>query len=88
MRTLINTIRYGWDAARVIRLIIGLLVLTLAAFRADQMMLFFGGWLTLMPLLNASCCGVGGCDINQSKDNQKSTAGAVEITNFEEVKNQ
>lgn len=86
LKSVINSMRYGWDAGRVIRLSIGLLVLGIAAYQFDKLMMVMGGWLVLLPLLNVSCCGTGGCDINHVPKSQRSGQQETEVTSFEEVK--
>lgn len=85
MNKLFLTLRHGWNAARAIRVGIGLAVLVLAAIQHDKIMLFFGGWLTLMPLLNLSCCGSGGCDIDHSKTRTKSIDNDPGSVTFVEI---
>jgi len=85
MQSILNSIKYGWSAARVTRLMIGVLVFAWAAFSADGMMMVLGGWLALMPLLNFSCCGSGGCDIDQENKSKISLNKQPEVTNFEEI---
>lgn len=86
MKTIIETLRCGWDTPRVIRVLVGLAVLLPGAVQGDSVLLFFGAWLTLLPLLNLSCCGAGGCDVNHSKPKQVSDMADDKIKNFDEVK--
>jgi len=86
MKALFMQIISGWNVARATRLGLGLAVSALAIFQQNKMMAFMGLWLTITPLLNVSCCGSGGCDINHANIPDKSVETEAETVTFEEVK--
>jgi len=86
VKKLTQTIRYGWNAGRTMRLFAGLLVLTMGIYRFDYPALLLGAWFTFLPLLNRGCCGAGGCDIDQKNKSKMSLNYQAEMTNFEKIK--
>lgn len=86
MKTIIDTLRYGWDVSRILRMLMGIAVLILGWVQHDNLMLLFGAWLILLPLFNLARCGAGGCDVNQSPPKQGSVIPGDKIKNFGEVK--
>lgn len=67
MKTILTT---GWNLMRMIRLIMGIVVVIFAIRRHDMFLGLAGGFLVLMSLLNAGCCGVSGC-ANQKREVMK-----------------
>jgi hypothetical protein len=53
----------GWNVMRVIRLVLGLIILVQGIMARDAMYGFFGVFLTFLALVNVGCCGVGGCSV-------------------------
>ena len=51
-----------WDAARIIRLLLGVLIAIYSISTKDYMFLVLGGLLLFQAIMNISCCGSGECD--------------------------
>jgi hypothetical protein len=49
----------NWDAARIIRLVLGLGIGIFAVAKAEYIFLAFAIWIFLQGLFNLSCCGTG-----------------------------
>lgn len=64
MKTLLTT---GWSFMRILRLIMGTAVIVVAIVRHDMLLGLAGGFLVLMSVLNAGCCGTSGCSIPKDK---------------------
>ena len=72
----------NWNLMRIIRLILGIVIIV-QGFQAHQwMFVALGGLFTLMPLFNVGCCSTVGCGTNYS---QRKSTGTEDIT-YEEVK--
>lgn len=72
----------NWNLMRIIRLVLGVVVIVQGIQANEWMLVVLGGLFTLMPVFNIGCCGTAGCS-TRSYDvgkNEKSQ----EIT-FEEV---
>ena len=50
-----------WDAARIIRLLLGVLIAIYSISTKDYMFLVLGGLLLFQAIMNISCCGSGEC---------------------------
>lgn len=51
-------IRYGWDFPRILRLIIGLALITMAIITKDWTIALLGGFFSVQSVLNMGCCGI------------------------------
>lgn len=72
----------NWNFMRIIRLVLGIVIIV-QGFHAQQWMLAaLGGLFTLMPLFNIGCCGATGCNTTYSTSKAKNT----EDITYEEVK--
>lgn len=72
----------NWNLMRIIRLILGIVIIA-QGFQAHQwMFVALGGLFTLMPLFNVGCCSTAGCGTNYSS---RKPTGTEDIT-YEEVK--
>lgn len=71
----------NWNIFRLLRLILGVMVLVQGIISTELVWIIFGSMLTLLPLLNAGCCSASSCNIpSQPNKNQPE-----EIT-YEEVR--
>ncbi len=68
MKTIIAT---GWNFMRILRLIIGIAVMVFAVRNHDLLLGLGGGFLVLMSVFNAGCCGTGGCSTGSCKVDTK-----------------
>ena len=50
-----------WNFMRIVRLIIGIAVIVFAIRNNDILLGLGGGFLVMMSVLNAGCCGASGC---------------------------
>ena len=50
-----------WDAARIIRLLLGVLIAIYSISTKDYMFLVLGGLLLFQAIMNISCCGSARC---------------------------
>lgn len=80
MKTLVT----GWNLMRWLRLGIGGYALVQAAIDHDALLATAGVFLTAMAVFNVGCCGAGGCTTTFKP--VKSVPGAIENTQFEEIK--
>lgn len=60
MRTLLTR----WNGMRIIRLVLGVIVIGQGVNNGEVLYYVLGGMLVLMALANAGCCGAGGCAVN------------------------
>jgi hypothetical protein len=81
-----NRLIYGWGFMRILRLVIASIILVQAWQISEPMFAVFGGFILFQALLNIGCCGVSGCDINQSNEKFISGDKSNEITTFTEIK--
>ena len=51
----------NWSFSRVLRLVIGMVILGQAFYTKDVSIGLLGLLFTMMPVLNIGCCGAGGC---------------------------
>ncbi len=75
-----NRILDGWNFMRVLRLVVGLIVVVQAVITKDILFGTLGGLFTLMPLLNIGCCGSAGCNVPTRRSNKE-----VKDISYEEV---
>jgi hypothetical protein len=52
-----------WTLQRIIRLILGGIILIHGLLRGESIFLLAGGVIGLMAILNIGCCSAGGCSI-------------------------
>jgi hypothetical protein len=63
MRTLLT----NWNAMRLLRLVLGIIVLVQGVNNTEVLYLVLGGILLLMALANVGCCGTTGCAVHTQK---------------------
>ncbi|MBK7505588.1 MAG: hypothetical protein IPI52_11165 [Bacteroidetes bacterium] len=51
----------GWDFMRVIRLIMGIIIIIQGVDSMQWNVIFLGGLFSLLPILNIGCCSSAGC---------------------------
>ncbi|MFD1629824.1 hypothetical protein [Pseudopedobacter beijingensis] len=71
-----------WNFMRIIRLVLGIVIIVQGIQAQQWMLVALGGLFTLMPLFNIGCCGTAGCSINYSSRKNTKT----EDITYEEVK--
>lgn len=71
----------NWDFIRVLRLALGIFIISQGIVARDWTFIALGGLFSLMPLLNVGCCSASGCNTPVSKSDKK-----VEDINYEEVR--
>ena len=49
---------YGWDFPRILRLIIGLALITMAIITKEWTIALLGGFFSMQSVLNMGCCGI------------------------------
>lgn len=76
-----QTILTGWNVFRFMRLVLGLMVLVQSFYLKDVFFGLMGLLLSGLALFNIGCCGVGGCQVNTTRNDQEKT---TDIT-YEEV---
>lgn len=59
----------GWNAMRVLRLVLGVIVIVQGIYNGEALYFGLGGLLVLMALANAGCCGTGSCAVDTKKTN-------------------
>lgn len=74
-----KNIMKAWGLMRVLRLVLGIIIIVQGAYSQEWWMIALGGLFTLMPLLNVGCCGTTTCTTNNIKNNKE------EEVNYEEV---
>lgn len=74
-----------WNAMRIIRLVLGVVIVIQGLSTNDYAIALLGGLFTLMPLLNVGCCGTNGCSTTPIQRKRNTTSGTEDIS-FEEVK--
>jgi hypothetical protein len=57
----------GWNAFRIIRLLIGIAALVQGIIQKEGLVLVAGSWILFGALFNTGCCGSGGCSVPKSK---------------------
>lgn len=76
----------SWTFMRFIRLGLALVVLSEAWKNSEILFGLLGGILLFQSLFNYGCCGVNGCDVNQSNSKLKLSPDALNETTFKEIK--
>lgn len=72
----------GWNFMRIIRLVLGIVIIVQGIQAQQWMLVALGGLFTLMPLFNIGCCGAAECNTTYSTSKAKNT----EDITYEEVK--
>lgn len=72
----------NWNFMRIIRLVLGIIVIVQGIQANEWMFVALGGLFTLMPLLNIGCCSTAGCSTTYNSRKNKAT----EYITYEEVK--
>lgn len=90
MKNLINNLKHrllnGWTFLRIVRLILALIIIVEAFSSSEILFAILGGFLAFQAIFNYGCCGVGGCDLDQTKSKPRSLGEKDEVTTFSEVK--
>lgn len=68
---MIHNIYTNWNYIRVIRLVLGIIVLIQAVYTTTYLFLIPGILFTGMALFNTSCCGSNGCAIPKSENEKQ-----------------
>lgn len=59
-----RTVLTHWNAMRLLRLVLGIIVIVQGVNNGEALYWVLGGMLVLMALANAGCCGAGGCTVD------------------------
>ncbi|MCP2039023.1 hypothetical protein [Chryseobacterium sp. HSC-36S06] len=78
---MIQNITTNWNIFRILRLALGLFLMTEAIRTGNWFMTVFATAMIIMPLLNIGCCAGGNCAVTDSK----SSGSDAEEVEFEEV---
>lgn len=68
---------YGWNTARLIRLLIGVGLGIYAFIEGDYLFLLLGGVFIMQSLLNVSCCGAAGCSADKGGRREEAYKGQI-----------
>ncbi|HLF53260.1 hypothetical protein [Flavobacterium sp.] len=68
---MIKNIYTNWNYIRVIRLVLGVIVMIQAVYTKTYLFLIPGILFTGMALFNTSCCGSNGCAIPKSENKKQ-----------------
>jgi hypothetical protein len=83
MRNLLMT---GWNFMRVIRLILGAMLLIQAIQTKFVAAGLLGGLLLFQAISNTGCCGAGGCAVPNSRNAKTNEKSGIDEIEYEEVK--
>ncbi len=75
-----KTILYGWNVMRVVRIVVGCIIILQGVFAKDSVLIILGIVFSGIALANVSCCGVGGCAVKTNAEINKN-----EDISYEEV---
>lgn len=78
---MIQNITKNWNIFRILRLALGLFLMTEAIRIGNWFMTVFAAAMIIMPLLNIGCCAGGNCAVPDSK----SSGSDADEVEFEEV---
>lgn len=78
-----RTILYGWNFMRILRLVLGGIVLWQSFVTGDLLPGIAGGMIMAMAVLNIGCCGLNGCSTGSGR--RPAPAAATEDIHYEEV---
>lgn len=79
---MIESLSKGWKGFRLLRLILGFIIIAQAFIFKDITLGVAGLLFTIMSIFNISCCGINGCNIKYQK-HKNLQEDSIE---FEEVK--
>ena len=79
---MIQNITKNWNIFRILRLALGLFLMTEAFRTGVWFMTIFAAAMIIMPLLNIGCCAGGNCAV----PDRKSSGSDTDEVQFEEVK--
>lgn len=77
-----ETLKSNWNLFRVIRVAIGVFILTQGVFAHDTFSIVLGSVFGGMALFNVGCCGANGC---ATDFNQVSKSSDTQEVSYEEV---
>jgi hypothetical protein len=83
MRNLLTT---GWNSMRVIRLVLGVILIIQAIQTKFVAGGLLGGLLLFQALSNTGCCGAGGCAIPDNRRTEANKKNGIDEIEYEEVK--
>jgi hypothetical protein len=79
-KTMLENLKYNWSFMRIIRLILGFIVIGQSIVMKDVLFGIAGAAFVFMALFNMGCCGTGTCaPVVKNRQNKK------EETSYEEV---
>ena len=78
---MIQSITKNWNIFRILRLALGLFLMTEAIRTGVWFMTVFAAAMIIMPLLNIGCCAGGNCAVPE----RKSSGSDTDEVQFEEV---
>ena len=78
---MIQNITKNWNIFRILRLALGLFLMTEAIRTGVWFMTIFAAAMIIMPLLNIGCCAGGNCAVSD----RKSSGSDTDEVEFEEV---
>lgn len=78
---MIQNITTNWNIFRILRLALGLFLMTEAIRTGNWFMTAFAAAMFIMPLLNIGCCAGGNCAVPENKSSDINS----EEVEFEEV---
>lgn len=70
----------NWSFMRVFRLVLGLIIVGTGIYNSEWIIVFLGGYFSLMSILNIGCCAGSSCSTNL-----KNSTEETEDINYEEV---
>lgn len=79
---MLEALKSNWNLFRVIRVALGILIVTQGVIAFDTFSIVLGGVFSAMALFNFGCCGVNGCATDYSSN---ATINSVEEISYEEV---
>ena len=68
---------------RVIRLILGLLIITQGIITQEWSLLILGIIFTIIPIFNKNCCGPSGCE---PQPRNRHTKASIKDVSYEEIR--
>lgn len=66
-----KTILQGWNFMRILRLVLGVVILVQSIIAKDTLIIILGAAFGGMALANVGCCGANGCAVNTPIKTQK-----------------
>lgn len=81
---MLNTLLSGWNILRIIRLILGVMLLVQAFQTKFWGAGLLGSLLLFQAITNTGCCGAGGCGVPVSENNKNTKS--IDSIEYEEVK--